>query len=89
MNASTLATHGRTRFMAALEAENERLRAIPPRGYFTRNVRNDALAAATDGLDLDDREWRLLEWFLTWDSQDALAAIIRKAREQDISATGA
>lgn len=45
-------------------------------------LRNDLLVDAVEGLDLDAREWDLLRWFLSWDSQDVLASIIRKAREQ-------
>lgn len=43
---------------------------------------NEHLADALDGLDLAPSEWRLLEWFLSWDSQDTLASIITKARAQ-------
>lgn len=45
-------------------------------------MRNELLADALDGLDLLPSEWRLMEWFLSWDEQDVLASIINKAREQ-------
>lgn len=45
-------------------------------------LRNELLADAVDGLDLDASEWDLLRWFISWDSQDVLASIICKAREQ-------
>lgn len=45
-------------------------------------LRNELLADALEGLDLEPSEWSLMRWFLSWDSQETLASIIRKAREQ-------
>lgn len=45
-------------------------------------LRNELLADALEGLDLTAAEWALTRWFLSWDSQDTLASVIRKAREQ-------
>lgn len=77
---------GRQHFLAAIETENERVRTGPRYhgggNLHYRDKKNDALAEATLGLDLTDYEWHVLEWFVTWDAQDAIASIIRKAREQ-------
>lgn len=45
-------------------------------------LRNELLADALEGLDLSAAEWSLMCWFLSWDAQDTLASVIRKAREQ-------
>jgi hypothetical protein len=45
-------------------------------------LRNELLAESLAGLDLEPAEWSLMQWFLSWDSQETLASIIRKAREQ-------
>lgn len=50
-------------------------------------LRNELLADALAGLDLEPREWSLMQWFLSWDEQETLAIIIRKAREQGASTT--
>lgn len=72
-------------FRQAVDAyENEvSERTGTPRSY--GGGRNEKLADALDGLDLSAREWHLMKWFLSWDCQDELAAIIVKAREQGMT----
>ncbi len=56
--------------------------AASERRWHGGKLRNELLADAVDGLDLDAAEWSLLRWFLGWDTQEVLASIICKAREQ-------
>jgi hypothetical protein len=56
--------------------------AASERRWHGGKLRNELLADALDGLDLEASEWGLLRWFISWDSQEVLASIICKAREQ-------
>ena len=68
----------RDRIGAVVYAET----AAAVRRAYEGKLPNEHLADALDGLDLEPAEWHLMEWFLSWDAQDVLASIIRKAREQ-------
>lgn len=87
------ATDQTARFRAAVRAYEDEVRnrigstiyaecAASERRWHGGTLRNELLADAVDGLDLEAAEWSLLRWFLGWDSQDVLASLIIKAREQ-------
>lgn len=86
-----MSTEGIATFRAAVQAYEDSVRDRIGATYYAESaaaerrrlggkLRNELLADALDGLDLTTHEWHLMKWFLSWDEQDTLAAIITKAR---------